>query len=103
MKASIPILNQMIAFKDFILKSDSFDGVKLIAHCNGGERTNIVDTLKNNKFLILIGPEGDFSTSEVELAISHGFLPVTLGDSVLRVETAALMVVTAVYLLRNNK
>ncbi len=48
--------------------------------------------------LVLIGPEGDFSVEEVELALRHGFVPVSIGDSRLRTETAALAVVMAAYL-----
>lgn len=111
LKAKLPVLNQMTSVKNFILGSDAFEGVKLIAHCNEGDRTSIVELLEKrntkevsgNRFLILIGPEGDFSTIEVELAISHGFLPITMGDSRLRTETAALAALTAVYFLRNHK
>jgi 16S rRNA (uracil1498-N3)-methyltransferase len=47
--------------------------------------------------LILIGPEGDFSPQEVELAMNHGFVPVTFGDSRFRTESAALFGVNAVH------
>ncbi len=50
----------------------------------------------------MIGPEGDFSSSEVELAMKNGFIPISLGESRLRTETAALTVVTATYLLTSN-
>ncbi len=84
LKATLPLLDKMISVKEFIINSDRFDGIKLIAHCNAGERTSFVESLRDqnnkkisNRFLIMIGPEGDFSNSEVELAISHGFVPVT--------------------------
>ena len=47
--------------------------------------------------VILIGPEGDFSRAEAELALANGFIPVHLGDSRLRTETAALTAVSSVY------
>ncbi|MBQ9660861.1 MAG: RNA methyltransferase, partial [Bacteroidales bacterium] len=51
-----------------------------------------------NRIAFLIGPEGDFSPEEAELARANGWIPVSLGDSRLRTETAALVAVTAVYL-----
>ena len=51
----------------------------------------------DNEIIILIGPEGDFSRNEAELALTHGFIPVHLGSSRLRTETAALTAVSAVY------
>lgn len=105
LKARIPLLNTTISFRDFINNSDSFEGIKIIAHCNEGEKVNLVNLLEkrnseknpNNRFLILIGPEGDFSPAEVEQATSYGFVPITLGESRLRTETAALVAVSAVY------
>jgi len=88
-KAYLPILNPMQTFKKTI--SNPFSGQKFIAHCYEGEKPLLRDVVeKGNDVLILIGPEGDFSTEEVELAISEGFIPVSLGTSRLRTETAAL-------------
>jgi len=88
-KAYLPILNPMQTFKKTI--SDPFSGQKFIAHCYEGEKPLLRDVVEKGKdVLILIGPEGDFSTEEVELAISEGFIPVSLGTSRLRTETAAL-------------
>ena len=50
------------------------------------------------KITIMIGPEGDFSRAEMELALERGWQPVSLGDSRLRIETAALVATAAVYL-----
>lgn len=103
LKANIPVLNPVISVKDFIKANAGFDGIKLIAHCNEGVRQNITSVLpKDCRFLIMIGPEGDFSPSEVELAMKNGFIPISLGESRLRTETAALTVVTATYLLTSN-
>ena len=88
-KAYLPILNPMQTFKKTI--SNPFSGQKFIAHCYEGEKPLLRDVVEKGKdVLILIGPEGDFSTEEVELAISEGFIPVSLGTSRLRTETAAL-------------
>jgi len=103
LKAKLPILNPMIQVEDFIIDQKDFDGIKLIAHCNEGPKHNITSVLpKGCKFLILIGPEGDFSPEEVVLALENGFIPVSLGNSRLRTETAALAVVIATYLLTSE-
>lgn len=90
LKAYFPQLDPLTKFSDFI--AQPFDGQKFIAHCADQHR----DLLKNvivptQNYLILIGPEGDFSSEEIELAIKAGFHPVSLGDSRLRTETAGLV------------
>lgn len=86
----LPQLNEAIAFKDFIkqdFKSDLF-----IAHCEETDRKSLKQELKpNTDITILIGPEGDFSVKEIEIARAHNFIPVTLGDTRLRTETAAIV------------
>jgi 16S rRNA (uracil1498-N3)-methyltransferase len=75
----------------------------MIAYCcenDEGPRRSIKEVLsgyEGQDIIILIGPEGDFSPAEAELALSHGFIPVHLGPSRLRTETAALTAVSAVY------
>ena len=77
--------------------------LKLIAYCFEDEnvpRRSIKEVLKgfNGKdVIVMIGPEGDFSTEEARLALEAGFIPVHLGDSRLRTETAALTATAAVY------
>ena len=90
LKAYLPHLNPLTKFNDFI--SQPFEGQKFIAHCDVQHR----DLLKkmiipHQNYLILIGPEGDFSTEEINIAIEAGFLPVSLGDSRLRTETAGVV------------
>jgi 16S rRNA (uracil1498-N3)-methyltransferase len=90
LKAYLPHLDPLSKFSDFVHRP--FDGQKFIAHC---EQQHL-DLLKNkilphSNYLILIGPEGDFSTEEIELAIQAGFYPVSLGESRLRTETAGLV------------
>jgi 16S rRNA (uracil1498-N3)-methyltransferase len=89
LKAYHPKLNEAVKFKDFI--SAVFPGQKFIAHCMKGEKFTLKDKIVNNgKYLVLIGPEGDFSPEELQGALNQEFFPLSLGDSRLRTETAAL-------------
>jgi 16S rRNA (uracil1498-N3)-methyltransferase len=97
-KAYLPVLYPVQVFKETIKMP--FRGLKFIAHCNEGEKVLLHDLLiKGKDVLILIGPEGDFSNEEVELAIKEGFIPVSLGRSRLRTETAALVACHTVNLI----
>lgn len=90
LKARLPRLNEMTDFKAFI--QQPFSGQKFIAHCHEGEKTPLKDAVhKGEEAVVLIGPEGDFSEEEVHLAEEAGFIPVSLGPSRLRTETAALV------------
>lgn len=90
LKARLPKLNEMTAFDTFIRQD--FKGQKFIAHCYEGEKPLLKDVVhKGEDALVLIGPEGDFSPEEVEKAIANGFIPISLGKSRLRTETAALV------------
>ena len=93
LKYSFPVLNEAEGFKTF-LKGISA-GKKFIAHCMPeGRRLSLKDGLcPGDDVCILIGPEGDFSPEEVRAAVDCGFVPVTLGTSRLRTETAALFAV----------
>ncbi len=103
LKAFKPVL-QVAKYQDFILQSDHFCGHKLIAHCDGDDRMPIQQVLEPRKnVMILIGPEGDFSDREVSMAISHHFVAVTLGESRLRTETAALFGVVAANLYSTHQ
>ncbi|WP_027136566.1 16S rRNA (uracil(1498)-N(3))-methyltransferase [Gaetbulibacter saemankumensis] len=86
----LPKLNEAVSFKTFI--SQSFEGDCFIAHCEEMNRKSLKQELKPNKEVtILIGPEGDFSLNEIDLALQHNFTPVTLGETRLRTETAAIV------------
>ncbi len=90
LKAHKTIVNEMVDYDKFI--ASVRDGAKYIAHCHNGKKTllsNVVE--RGSSVTILIGPEGDFSPQEVEAAISKGFVPVSLGNSRLRTETAGLV------------
>jgi len=91
-KAYHPKLNDAISLDTFL--KEPFDGDKLIAHCiDNGEKQYISKlVVPHQKYLILIGPEGDFTPDEVNLALNKGFKALTLGDNRLRTETAALSV-----------
>ena len=90
LKARLPRLNEMTDFCTFIEKD--FKGQKFIDHCYEGEKPLLKDVLtKGEDALVLIGPEGDFSEEEVKKAIEKGFVPISLGKSRLRTETAALV------------
>jgi 16S rRNA (uracil1498-N3)-methyltransferase len=98
-KAKITLFNKLCSFDDFIVRSLS--GTKIIAHCNpNDERKGIGEVYSKGKdAVILIGPEGDFSFDEIRSASSNGFLPVHLGMSRLRTETAGIAACHSVYLL----
>ena len=77
---------------------------KLIAHCEADQpRTPLAAALQPGRdAVVLIGPEGDFSSDEIALALEKGFIPVSLGPSRLRTETAALYAVTAFNLINDR-
>jgi 16S rRNA (uracil1498-N3)-methyltransferase len=88
-KAYHPLFHPITSVDKFM--EIQVSGNKLIAHCLDGVRHDLIKTdPSGNNFTILIGPEGDFSEKEVELAIEKGFLPVSLGSSRLRTETAGV-------------
>ena len=106
LKAAVPTVNEPISVKEFI-RSEGNPGqaekLRLIAYCFEDEnvpRRNIkevLDSFDGNEIVVMIGPEGDFSREEAELALRAGFIPVSLGESRLRTETAALTAVAAAY------
>ena len=91
-KATLPTLNGMTSLRSFI--EGGFDGDKFIAHCEPGSKVLLQDAVvAGHNSLVLIGPEGDFSPGEIEMALKAGFKPISLGPSRLRTETAALVAV----------
>lgn len=94
----LPKINEPISLSQFI--KSNFDGQKFIAHCEETDKKSFQKEIaKNEKVTILIGPEGDFSTKEINLAIVNQFIPVTLGNTRLRTETAALVACHTIVLL----
>lgn len=113
-KAFKPIITDMTPFGSFL--QDLPDGQRFIAHCHEALEQDGQESihLSGRNFLgdllapeqdacVLIGPEGDFSFSEVERAVGNGFTPVSLGESRLRTETAALVAVHLMYLSHRIK
>ena len=91
LKFHLPKLNEAMPLKEF-LKQD-FEGNKYIAHCEVGEKTELRKEEKANKTTVLIGPEGDFSASEIKMALQNQFKAVNLGTSRFRTETAGIVAV----------
>ena len=90
LKYHFPRLNEPISFKGF-LKSEK-EGQLFIAHCEESSKMSLKSVVKpKQKVTVLIGPEGDFSTSEITLALQSNFIPVSLGESRLRTETAGII------------
>lgn len=96
LKAYHPVVNDMISFEQLIKSSQADE--KLIAHCYDTPKPLLKNVIKPQKdVIILIGPEGDFSPREVELAKQHGFNDITLGNSRLRTETAGVVACCTVW------
>lgn len=86
----LPKINEPISFSEFIKKN--IDGQKFIAHCEETNKKLLANEIaKNQKITILIGPEGDFSSKEINIALENNYIPVSLGNTRLRTETAALV------------
>jgi 16S rRNA (uracil1498-N3)-methyltransferase len=96
----LPVLHEPAEFGQ-IEKWKIEKGSNLIAHCNEGEKQVVSNfhISKSANTLICIGPEGDFSNEEIEMAIQHSFIPVSLGETRLRTETAGI---AAAVLLKIN-
>lgn len=106
LKGKVPQILPLQSISDFI-RASTDEALKLIAYCDEtldrNKRLSIKNVLHSGPeecrdISILIGPEGDFSSKEVALALESGWIPVHLGESRLRTETAALMAVAVVYL-----
>lgn len=103
LKSSLPAVSEPVGVSDFI--KGCSDGIKMVCYCFEDPdipRKSITEVLEGApegcRITVMIGPEGDFSPEEARLALAHGFVPVHLGPSRLRTETAAVTAVTAVYL-----
>lgn len=86
----LPKLNEPIVFKDFIKINTST--VKFIAHCEETNKKSLKQSLEpSTNTTILIGPEGDFSKREIQIALENEYIPISLGNTRLRTETAAII------------
>ena len=105
LKARIPEIAEPLSVKDFLCHSErSEESLRLIAYCFEDEThprqsiRQVLDASSVRDITILIGPEGDFSPEEARLALDSGYIPIHLGASRLRTETAAVTAVESVYL-----
>jgi 16S rRNA (uracil1498-N3)-methyltransferase len=97
----LPKLNQSKTFKEFI--QDKNEGLKLIAHCEETDKKSLKTVLKpNTSVTLLIGPEGDFSEKEIAVAREKKYIPVSLGNTRLRTETAAIVACHTVVFLNED-
>jgi 16S rRNA (uracil1498-N3)-methyltransferase len=85
----LPLLENPVEAEQVIQRNNTTQ--KLIAHCEEQQKTNLPALKMAQDVLILIGPEGDFTTSEIEQALQQGFTPVSLGLTRLRTETAGVV------------
>ena len=102
LKAYHPMLAELTSFAELMKRE--FAGRKFIAHCGDAvkEKRYLASTLrKGEDALVLIGPEGDFSPTEVALAVANGFEEITLGTQRFRTETAAVVAVDMVSIVNN--
>ena len=104
LKAAVPQVNEPVSVKEFIKKaSGDSESLKLIAYCFEDQRVprrsikEVLNSFEGTDITVMIGPEGDFSRAEAEAALAAGFIPVHLGESRLRTETAALTAAASVY------
>jgi len=96
LKGKVPTLHPLQSFKDFI--KGNFADEKYIAHCADGPKLNfLVEANPAKPTVVCIGPEGDFSFTEIEQAAKNGFHAISLGNSRLRTETAGIVAVAAMY------
>ena len=84
----LPVLSEPMPLLQFITKNSAAQ--KLIAHCEPLHKTSIQSIEPSDDLLLLIGPEGDFAPSEIEAAIAKDFMPIDLGPTRLRTETAGI-------------
>ena len=103
LKAVVPAVNEPVSVKEFIEAHKEDNALRLIAYCFEDERVprrsikEVLEESEEREIVVMIGPEGDFSKAEAEMALAAGFIPVHLGASRLRTETAALTAASAAY------
>ena len=97
----LPQINPICDYKSFMKKN--FSEIKMIAHCREGTKKELHKIEKiQSPLLILIGPEGDFSEKEIEIARTNSFIEISLGNQRLRTETAGLFACNSVEILRRT-
>ncbi len=106
LKATLPLLDEMTPVAQVL--AEPFEGTRCIAYCDEqlprGQRLTLTGVYQPGQdVMVLIGPEGDFCPEEVQAARDAGFMPVTLGESRLRTETAGMMAVAAIHTLGSKR
>lgn len=92
MVTQLPLLNELTPYNQFVKTIESAKGNRFIAHCGETARKELKQALSpRSDAVVLIGPEGDFTPEEVQLAVENQFIPVSLGNNRLRTETAGIV------------
>jgi len=100
LKFTLPVLNPPRNFSELI----QFSGTSQRFICSMDAENTLIEKYRKGKdCMILIGPEGDFTEEEIQMAVAKGFLTVSLGESRLRTETAAIMACSAISLLNQDR
>jgi len=89
LKTYLPVLHEPVKFTDFVNRNNS--GARFVAYVEEHQPIHLKEAYQKGDCTVLIGPEGDFSRKEMELALKSGIIPVSLGPSRLRTETAAMV------------
>lgn len=98
----LPLLHEPIAYELLFRQQEvAITSQKFIAHCMEDQKRNLSDLVNESlpSQIILIGPEGDFTPEEIDLAVQHHFIPVALGNTRLRAETAGVAAATLLRLV----
>ncbi len=96
LRAYLPILNPIIPFEDFVSKHHEAKK-KYIASLHPNHQKLDANSFRNAHIISVVGPEGGFTTSEIEFCLKHNFIPVSLGENRLRTETAGLFFSSLMY------
>lgn len=105
LKAHLPVLHPLTPLSDFLASQSAATAQRMIAHCHDHDspKSMLQHAYDPDRdAVILIGPEGDFSTDEVDAALAQGFAPVSLGKERLRTETAGIVACHTVRLLQQS-
>lgn len=104
MKARMPEFSGMIDFRKF-MEENQPETVKIVGYCaDNVERHELVKEYRAGQdVVIMIGPEGDFTPDEIQLALDRGYIPSTFGNTRLRTETAALFALSAIHVINDLK
>ncbi|SVE41808.1 uncharacterized protein METZ01_LOCUS494662, partial [marine metagenome] len=102
LKAKLPKINQIESYNSFLDRCN--EKIKFICHLENSERKDLFSfkesIINSSHSCILIGPEGDFTSQEISLSKKHNFIPISLGLSRLRTETAGVVscnLINAIY------